>query len=277
MTFPKNIYQVWFQGCENITSPEYIENIKNWKEMNPTWKYQCLNESDLVNACKQYSPEALSAYNNAKTMHCKIDFGKCIQLYLNGGIMIDMDMYALRSLDYSTQVKELIAYYNSTNNPIIGLSKSSMNMVESYIASQTIDCYGNAVIICSPRNPILGKWIERIIKNINTTVHYNNIYYTNNTSGPVEFNKFLGKIFKEHSNESSDGKIIVFDYRVFEPCDANHVCNLDSNTISLHAYSSSWLSGGSKEVYEFYTAYKFWIILVIVSILSVLIYKKYYS
>ena len=111
--FPKNIFQVWFQGYENITNNIYKQNMNNWQLLNPDWNYKCVNDSDLRKASELFSVECLNAYNNAKFMHAKIDLGKLLLIYLYGGIMIDMDMAPLRKLSSSKYVNDVISFYDT--------------------------------------------------------------------------------------------------------------------------------------------------------------------
>jgi hypothetical protein len=69
MRFQKNIFQVWFQGCDKIHKQVYIQNIHNWKSMNPDWKHHCMSDDDLRNECIKFSKECLATYDSFNIMH----------------------------------------------------------------------------------------------------------------------------------------------------------------------------------------------------------------
>lgn len=235
LKFPKNIYQVWFQGCSNITNERFTQNIKNWKLLNSDWKYHCLNDTDLKKLCNQYSPECGKAYSMAQVMHAKIDLGKLVAVYLNGGIMIDMDMYVLRSLSSSSEVNKIIDIYEKTGEPVIGLSQLNLSYLESLISGHYTTFFNNAVIMSSPKNPYLKKYIDTIILNIynNQNKDISNFNYINKTTGPINLNKYI-------NTNQQEKNIIIFDSAIFEPCNAGHQCDISNDTIALHNPELSW-------------------------------------
>ena len=158
--FQKNIFQVWFQGYENISKKDYIENSKNWKILNSTWNYYCIDDKFLESTCLKFSKECYDIYKSLPAMHMKIDLGRYVVLYIYGGIYVDMDAYALRSLDYSKYINNLIDEYETKNNHIIGLSKIKTNFIESYFFVRKPIILNNAIMMSSKENPVLKNFIE---------------------------------------------------------------------------------------------------------------------
>jgi mannosyltransferase OCH1-like enzyme len=268
--FVKNIYQVWFQGCENVKDEKFKQNIKNWEILNPDWNYFCLNEFDLQNACALYSNECLNAYNKIDSMHVKIDLGKMVFLYLYGGIIVDMDMYILRSLDFSVYVNDIINYYNETGKDIIGLSLNNVNLFESLIINGTKKTYGNAVLIASPKNEIIKGWVDLIINNIlelPSKPNQNKFDIVNKTSGPKVFNKYIQSIKQNNS------KIIDIPFNIFEPCLINGNCYITNDTISIHKFELSWVPDIYKNLLTIYYDYKL-IIYILIFIAFIIFIKR---
>jgi len=272
LPFPKNIFQVWFQGYENIKDKKFIENIKNWKRLNPDWNYKLLNDTDLEYSCKNYSLNCLQAYKKAKSMHTKIDLGKLVNLYLQGGIMVDMDMYILRSLEYSKYIKNIIKSYEKDGKNIVGLSLANVDKFESYIYIGKPIFYNNAVIISSPKNEFIKLLIDKIIDNIENLEHINisNFEYINKTSGPIIFNNYINQNITNNISE-----IINIPYNVFEPCRANKSCIITDETISLHVFEMSWLPVYLKSICVFYLDYSHILILLLILIIIYIFYKLF--
>lgn len=258
--FPKNIFQVWFQGIENLTEPKFLENIKNWKVLNPNWNYKLLSDSDLRSACQLFSKECLEIYDSLSTMHMKIDLGRYVLVYLYGGLYTDIDMYAIRSLDYSTYIQKIIRTYQRGQH-VIGLSNLSfLNKLEQTINGK----YNNAMIICSPKNPTMKKFIEYVLHKCK---NYNSLYLT---TGPYSFNQF----FQNPANLTLS-KFIKIPQSVFEPCDLIGNCYIVPETISIHQFEISWMSPRNKKLALFYYKYiRNLPTLIIVFLIVFFIYKR---
>jgi hypothetical protein len=246
MSFSKNIFCVWFQGYDNIKDQKFKENLKNWKLLNPDWKFNFMDHNDLELACKTYSPECLKAYNRFDTLHLKVDIGKIVALYLYGGIIIDIDQYALRSLKYSNVVNQIIDSYNKTKRPILGISEAVGNTMEKMIQK-----YGNATMIASPRNPLLKKWIDTVISSVLTIREDSSDFaIISQTSGPIKFSSFMRNNMKSVLSD-----IVSIDYSVFEPCLLSGDCQINENTISVHKFEISWVPKKFKFVIDIYYGY----------------------
>ena len=250
--FPQNIFQIWIQGQENITNDIFKQNIHNWKILNPDWNYICADDKMMQDACSLFSQRCLNAYLKAKAMHTKIDLGKIVLLYLQGGIAVDMDMYILRNLTSSKHIQQIIQEYETNKKPILGLSKVNISNLESLIYSGYPTMYNNAVFVASPKNILLKNWIETIIYNIERLENSNlsNTSYVSYTTGPVLFNKFI-----ERNKDNNLSQIVSFESIVFEPCNVDKSCVINTYTIAIHNFEMSWLSNKHKSLALFYYRY----------------------
>lgn len=273
MGFPKNIFQIWIQGKENITNEHFKQNVHNWEILNPDWRYICADNKMMEDACSVFSSRCLKAYNNAKAMHTKIDLGKIVLLYLYGGIAVDMDMYILRNLTSSKHIQSIIQQYNIDKKHILGLSKVNISQFESYIYSGYPSMYNNAVFVSSPKNPLLELWIETIIYNIERLENskLNNTSYVSYTTGPVLFNKFI-----ERNKENNISKIVSFEPIVFEPCHIDKSCVIDHQTVAIHNFEMSWMSDKQKKLAKFYYKYirKHFLTIILLLIIFYLVSQK---
>ena len=112
MRFQKNIFQVWFQGCDKVENETFTQNMLNWKNMNKDWNYHCLSDEDLRKECAAFSKDCLDTYDSFDLMHLKIDFGRYVTLYNHGGIYTDVDTFVLRPLSSSANINEIINLCN---------------------------------------------------------------------------------------------------------------------------------------------------------------------
>lgn len=234
--FPKNIFQVWFQGCNNIPKKEFMKNKDLWKSVNPTWNYFCLSDNEMSIACKQYSTRCYDIYKSLPIMHMKIDLARYILVYTYGGMYIDMDAFVLRNLEYNESINDLIQRYESERKHVLGLSKINLNKLEQAISGIK---YNNAFMISSPGNPKLKRFIDHVldqcVKYIETPINssHNVVQFT---TGPFSFNHFF------RTDKIQDTIFYTFEPEIFEPCDLNHNCNITNNTIAIHQFEMSWLS-----------------------------------
>jgi mannosyltransferase OCH1-like enzyme len=269
--YPKNIFQVWYQGCDKIEREEFKINMKSWKEMNPDWNYNCVDDKFMEKTCLEFSKECHTLYKQTKIMHIKIDLARYVLLYIYGGMYVDMDAYILRPLNYSKQVNEIIKKYEIEKKEVIGLSKLKLNVVESIILSQKMISYNNAVMFSSPRNPALKRFIEFILKKIKSNIEskLDNYWVVQKSTGPTIFNQFFG-----NKKELYDTEVVIFNPSIFEPCDIGQNCDIRNETIAIHLFERSWLPKYAKIISEVYYVVKP-IIMILIIILFILIIKKF--
>ena len=268
MRFVKNIFQCWLQGEDKITKDIFKQNVYNWKSLNNDWNYKLVDENDLKIACKLFSQECLNTFNKFDLLHLKVDFGRYVLIYIYGGIYVDMDMYILRNLSSNKDIKTLIDM--STTKHVLGLSSININKIESLFFCGRNRVINNAMMLSSPRNPILKRIIKNIINNNN---NYKNSYEKiQKTTGPIFINNFLAKYI---DNQYKNHFIHVFPHYYFEPYTPyGTACDINDNTISIHKMEMSWVSNDIKFFIKLYYNLKNNINLVLILIIIFIIYKK---
>ena len=272
--FSKNIFICWFQGEKHLTThPKSIlfrENIQKWKLLNPSWTLHLVSDKDLQNACKKISKHTLELYNSFKLMHLKSDLGRYALLYLYGGIYIDIDMFALRSLESSTIINALI----NKNTHFIGLSTLNLNFIESFCFAGSDKILNNAVMISSVKNPLLLDLILNIKDNNKFGSDY---YYIQNTTGPSYINNFFKNIIPK-SNNSNISNIYYFPYYIFEPSPPYGLFDIREDTIAIHKMEMSWISKEYKAAIKLYYVCKpflfFLSLFILYKIISYILKKK---
>lgn len=264
----KNLYQVWFQGFENIKDEKYLNNIKQWKSLNPEWNYKLLTEKDLKDACQKYSSRCIEAFNRTENMHAKIDMGRLVVIYNTGGINVDMDMYALRPLEYQTEIIDFLLNTSKPHKFAVSALKA-LNKFENLVLQGSLNSrmFNNAMSMSSKGNPILKYVIDNYIDIILTIPETSgDMIYVHKTTGPGNFNKFVNEGVKMYSSISL---FKIFDGEIFEPCDNDGSCNITDQTVSIHQFDMTWVTPEWKPVIKAYLHYK----IVVYMFLSYLLYK----
>lgn len=252
MTTYKIIHQIWFQGKNNVPHKykKYIDsNINN----NPDWEYNLWDEQGIINLMADN--KLLNTFNKLTYMHQKIDFAKYVMLYYYGGIYIDMDAYAIKSLNSLIEK-------NSEYDLIV--SKLRCNMMENYIHCGNKFCVNNGVIYAKPKSTILFKMIEYVTLNYECK-YTNKVLCIEKTTGPKRFTDIIMQ------NPKDNIKILESEY--FEPCILN-MCEITDNTYIVHKHEGSWYSEWLKRVFMFYLKNKS--IIYLVCFLFVIILVLYY-
>lgn len=264
--FPRNIFQVWYQGCENLKDPRFIENAKNWKNLNTNWNYYCVSDSDLKNACYKFSTKCGETYDSMDVMHMKIDFGRYVLLYLYGGIYIDMDAYVLRSLNYSKHIQKCIDLYEVQNKNVIALSRLDfLYMYEKLLNGK----FNNAFMFATPENPVLKKFIENIVNNYKKDVRITNALSVTYITGPIAFNTFF-----ENKNNLQGSDIIQLSHTIFEPYNFNGILDLTDETISIHKFELSWIP--QKKLVNMYICLRDYLYIILLIIIVLWLYRNKY-
>jgi len=251
--FPKIISIVWLQGEQNIPKDVFRENLRNWGLLNPDWTVNLVDEDGLRDACKKYSDECLQVYDSFDLMHLKIDFARYVLLYNTCTMYVDMDCYALRSLDGSSDITRLIErYINKDVEHVIGLSTVNINSFESCMFIGENKTINNAIMISSPKNPVIKSLIDTIItKNKKSVkqIETNNYYRIQKITGPIFINKFFQKFIK---NPTYNCYIELFPHYIFEPAEPFGQCDIRDSTVAIHKFEMSWISNNFKNLLEFY-------------------------
>lgn len=275
MTFNKNIFICWLQGQDHLnTHPKAIlfnENLKNWQLLNPDWNVKLVSDIDLRNACKTFSKECLALYDSFDLIHLKIDLGRYVMLYLNGGMYVDMDMYVLRSLKTSTKVQDLIEQASS-NKHVLGLSTLNLDYQESFMFIGRPNVINNAMMISTKKNPLLFLAIQTIISKANKYSNDNSYSKIQNSTGPIFINKFFAK-FIDYPLTNKKFHIELFQHYYFEPTPPQGNSDIREETIAIHKMELSWIPSHVKSSIKFYYKIKPFILPVVLPFVVIYLYK----
>jgi mannosyltransferase OCH1-like enzyme len=260
--FNKNIFICWFQGQQHLNTHVkatiFNENVKNWKLLNPSWKFHFVSNKELRYACKLFSKECLQLYDSFDLLHLKIDLGRYVLLYLYGGIYVDMDMYVLRGLDTSSIIKQLIK--KSHKKHILGLSSLNLDIHESILYIGRRKVLNNAMMISTPHHPLLSLMIKTIIKTSKIYLHTNSFDTIQNITGPI----FVNKFFSTFIDTPSLFYIEIFPHFIFEPSPAYGNSDIQNNTVAIHKMEMSWVPSYIKYLINFYYTIKPYIFILLV-------------
>ena len=93
---PRCIHQLWMQGKLAIPS-KYKEAQLSWSALHPSYTIKVWDEQELEDLCKgTYWVELISL---CTSLIQRADVYRCAVLEAKGGIYVDMDMHALRSIE----------------------------------------------------------------------------------------------------------------------------------------------------------------------------------
>lgn len=137
-SIPKIIHQIWL-GSKPIPS-QYTKLADTWKKLHPTWQYKLWKDKDIKNW--QFSSKDL--FDKASSYQEKADILRYEILNKYGGVYVDMDYEAIKSLDPLTEKYDFFA----SIEPPLGKS--------NYIAIT------NAIFASKSNNPILLETLKKI-------------------------------------------------------------------------------------------------------------------
>ena len=243
----KNIHQIWLQGADKVPL-KYHSYTEKTKELNPNWTYKLWDDEDIRQECLKYGKECFNKYMTLPHLHQKVDLGRYVILYNNGGISVDMDAKAMKSFD---KIPGL-----DSNKMIV--CKLDLNNIESLMYCQRMSAVNNAHIYSPKHNKSMKNVIDGIIYQEPITSLSKQIDILR-TTGPLHFSKLV------------DDDTIKLDYQYFEPKTLGDIEQYPE-TIILHDTDGSWLNENFKCVYNSYkwlkTNFLFIIMVVVVLLLS---------
>ena len=242
----KKIHQIWLQGEDDIPA-KYKFNINETIRLNPDWEYKLWDDDSLEKECMKYGKKCFERYISYKHLHQKVDLGRYVVLYNEGGISVDMDARALKSFNNIPHLYE---------NKLI-VSKLDVSPFWCYLLCLRGEICNNAHIYSPKNNKSLKKIIDGIVSReiISTTKEIDIVC----TTGPSTFTKYV------------DDDTILIDYRYFEPLSTGGT-NIFDDSIILHETDNTWVSGPFSVLCDLYKSDVITLITIIV-ILSVVMYS----
>lgn len=238
--FPLIIHQIWFQSKNQIPE-KYHKNIERTRRSHPNFQY-VLWDDQMIQAMLQSNKTAdvlngcLEKYKSFKFLHQKVDFAKYIILYLYGGIYIDMDAYAIRS------VEPLMREFS--NYQMIVCS-TDMSLSERLLVCRSPTFINNGIILAKPGATALKRLIRHILT-LECHWPFNNQYSCiQHTTGPCVFSQILG--------DDPTIKLLAPEY--LEPC-VRQRCQITANTYIVHQHAQTWIDGRLQKVIDLYLDHK---------------------
>jgi hypothetical protein len=222
---PKIIHQIWYQGINKLP-PDPKNKSTIIQKNHPNWEYILWDNTKIQKVFKN-NTKILNIYNNLSYLHQKIDFIKYCILYEYGGVYLDTDITLLKPFD------DILTKYQ--NYDCI-LSNLNLNKIKSYIFCFNKQCINNGVIL-SQKN---SKFMLYLINNINQ--NHTCKFYDLNSSMCINRLTGPGLVSTSYNNYPNKDIIKILDYSYFEPCILKDLCDIKSNTITVHHHATTWIN-----------------------------------
>ena len=141
---PRHVVQVWHSKT-NI--PDSVrESITMLKTQNPEFKHTLFDEKDCrLFIAKYYTDEVLDTYDKIIPHALKADLWRYCYLYKNGGIYLDAKYYCVNGF------------------------KLNLLTNREYFCRDVLQSFNgiyNAILVCKPKNKIMHKCIDQVVKNV---------------------------------------------------------------------------------------------------------------
>lgn len=250
---PKIIHQIWFQDVSKINFNNSI--IQNYQMIlksnvpnelkndifrllakNPDYKYFYWNKNIIEIFLKKYYPHYFLIYNSLNHMIQKIDLSKYIIIYHYGGFFVDIDVYAIKSLNTAHFLKK--GLYVSKTPQLNYLEK---NIIKKFCDFKTDNHFiNNGIIISDKNHPFFIDLIKDIQFNLKQNKEDDILFNRKifNTTGPAVFTNSVIKYIKKNKVNN----ITILDNKYFEPCYGKDLsCIFDKDTILFHKHKSLWI------------------------------------
>lgn len=262
----KKIHQIWFQGEQNIPE-KYHKYIQSVKDKNQDWTYTVYNENDIIGYASKFSKKCEDTIKSYKHMHQKIDLGRYLICYYEGGITVDIDSECVRSFNEFLN-NPLLKKYDILLSKNLSIERCFEGFFASmYMALKSSNYLNNSLIISHQSNsPVLKGLINHIIGLDSCGSFENSFSCIEKTTGPVVFSNYM-------KSQKTVG-YVPFEYISFS--DDNNIKIPDMYL--LHHVQLSWLNPVVKFMFVSYCKYnKFYIIDVLIVLILLLVIKKIYT
>ena len=221
---PLNIYQTWH--TKNLP-PLMLQNSQKIKINNPAFNYQLFDDNDCYQFIKEnFDLSVLNAYDSLIPGAYKADLWRYCILYINGGIYLD------------------IKYGSKDNFKFINITEQ-----EHFVLDFDNNCIYNALLVCLPKNNILLRAINAIVKNVNKKFYGNNPL---DPTGPGLLSTFFSTNEKKNLDmkhiviNSLENRYILYNnYRILQ-CYTNYLEEINKFK-NLEHYTILW---ENKQIYK---------------------------
>ena len=182
-------------------------------------------------------------------------------LYNNGGIYVDMDMFALRGIDTNNEVNSLI----NSDEEFIGFSEMNLNTFETLMFAGKFSLVNNGMMIATKKNKVLYDMINYII-NKKLKDYKNNFFTVTNATGPHIINNFLSSY--------KNPMIKIFPNYYFETTQMTGLSKISDQTICIHTIDNSWVDPKLKYLSKIYFTLKPYILCILIFIIALYFINK---
>ena len=190
---PKKIHQIYFDfyGKDFTDNQLFVQSQNSFKELHKDYEYKLWNEYECEQLIKSNFPEYYNFYVNMRHKIQKVDFARCVILYIEGGLYADLDMICLKRID------------NLLKNPLVLHNVKDVHPNYSFIE--------NDIMACEQRSQLFKMIIQHQEENYNT-VAAKKIYdiwkirFILQTTGP----KYVSRIVKKYLKNYKPFRNIVY-------------------------------------------------------------------
>ena len=186
MLIPKVTHQVWMQGWDQLPQ-KFHKNVEKLRRLNPDWEHKTWDEAQLRKACEEYGSECVKRFDAYEHFIQKVDFGRYVVLYLYGGVTVDCDMEAFRTLNDLPEIEFTPLMVSKANHSVFETGFVTAGHVKNdewFI--------NNGFIACKPKNPDIGRLVESCINDRTKREDYfSQVYFISTTTGPIRVSTVL--------------------------------------------------------------------------------------
>ena len=201
---PKIIHQTW--KSKDIPD-KYKDFVNSWKNLHPDWEYRLYDDDDCIHFVQAHYPQFLNAYLKLPTPVMKADMFRYLAVHQFGGVYADLDVKAFKSFN---------SLLTGNYDMIIGLeidfnytkSAKFAPVYKNFYSKWGIDKqYAQYCFMATPKNPILLKIVNSIVKDIDKIFHSNTQVNTIVKTGPGIFTKIIEK--------NKNSRLKILDLKLF--------------------------------------------------------------
>lgn len=184
---PRVIYQTWVSK----SIPFHMKKCRNKLiRNNPGFRFVLKDDQECRMFISTYYPSALDAFDSLIPGAYKADLYRYIQLYITGGIYLDIKFEPIGSFSFAELLDK--KFFFTLDQPFFdpmtiseNIRQLNFHFHDLYSSNHSKKCWQNkngifnGLMISIPKNPILKTCIDRILGNIKTKFFgYNYLYPT---------------------------------------------------------------------------------------------------
>ena len=215
---PKIIHYFWFGGIPKPDSVEYC--IKSWKQFCPDYQIIEWNESNYQMDKCEYIKQAC----HEKKWAFVSDYARLDVIYEYGGIYLDTDVEIVKNIDFLLENEVFFGFEKANENIAINTGQGFGAMPHSNVVKSLRDFYDGLSF-------------------------YNSDGTLNLQPSPYYTTKCLLEFGLELNNKNQKiENIQIYNSNYFCPKNyITNIINITNETVSIHHFTTSWLSSKEKK------------------------------